>query len=244
MSQQINLFNPEFLTQKKIFTSHAMLLALGVLVAGALALVMVGRHTVAVLEAEAAAGAEQLALKKERQARVMTEFAPRQKSKELDNQIASAQAELASLHQVSAVLNGKTMSDARKGYSRFFKALARQSTGELWLTGVRIGGVQSQIALQGRALDANLVPAYVSRLTREPAMQGKSFSSLQISRARLQVDGKESEDPSRLAPYIDFTLQDVTAERAAVSAGAVFAAPTAPSEMTQVADRIKAEVAK
>ncbi|MDM5180315.1 hypothetical protein PO883_24340 [Massilia sp. DJPM01] len=241
MSQQINLFNPEFLTQKKVFTSSAMLLALGVLVAGALALVIMGRHSVSVLEAEAAAGAEQLDLKKKRQASAMVEFAPRQKSKELDNQIASAEAELAALHQVAAVLNGKSMSDARKGYSRFFKALARQSTGELWLTGVRIGGAESRIALQGRALDAKLVPAYVNRLTREPAMQGKSFSSLQISRARLQVDGKESEDPSQLAPYIDFTLQDVAAERVAVAA---VASSAPPAELAQVAARIKAETAK
>ncbi|MDQ1816802.1 hypothetical protein RBA41_26210 [Massilia sp. CCM 9210] len=239
MSQQINLFNPEFLTQKKIFTSGAMLIALGVLVAGALALALMGRHSVRVLEAEAAAGAEQLELKKARQATVMAEFAPRQKSKQLENEIASAEADLASLNAVSSMLNSDTMANSRKGFSRYFKALARQSAGDLWLTGVRIGGVGSHIALQGRALDANLVPAYVSRLTREPAMRGKSFSSLQISRARLQVDGKESPDPSQLAPYIDFTLQDLPPERVA---GAP--ASAAPAELAAVAARLTPEAAK
>lgn len=238
MSQQINLFNPEFLKQKKIFTSSTMLLALGVLVAGALALVLVGRHRVGALEAEAAAGAEQLAQKKERQARVIAEFVPRQKSKELEMEIAAAEADLASLHDVSKVLGGPLLADARKGYARYFKALARQGTDELWLTGVRIGGDGSRIGLQGRALDASLVPAYVTRLTREPAMQGKNFSSLQMSRARLKAEGKEADDPGQLAPYIDFLLQDVAPERVA-------AAPApAPAETTQVANNIKAEIAK
>ncbi|UOD28857.1 hypothetical protein INH39_25965 [Massilia violaceinigra] len=240
MSQQINLFNPEFLKQKKIFTSGTMLLALGVLVAGALALVMMGRHSVGLLEAEAAAGADQLARKKERQARVIAEFAPRQKSRELETSIASAEADLASLHDVSKVLGGPTLAEARKGYARYFKALARQGTTDLWLTGVRIGGDGHHIGLQGRALDASLVPAYVTRLTREPAMQGKNFSSLQMSRARLKVEGKDGDDPGQLAPYIDFTLQDVAPERVAAAP----AAAPAPADMKQVADSIRAEAAK
>ena len=235
MSQQINLFNPELLQQKKVFTSSTMLLALGVLVAGSLVLVMLGRHRIGQLEAEAAAGAEQLALKKERQARVLAEFAPRQKSRELEMEIASAEADLASLHDVSKVLGGPALVEARKGYARFFKALARQGTGDLWLTGVRIGGDGHHIGLQGRTLDASLVPAYVTRLTREPAMQGKNFSSLQMSRARLKVDGKDAEDPGQLAPYIDFTLQDVAPVR---TAGAT------PADVKQVASSIKAEAAK
>ncbi|WP_208296487.1 PilN domain-containing protein [Massilia sp. CCM 8734] len=241
MSQQINLFNPEFLKQKKIFTSSNMLLALGVLVAGALAMVMVGRHSTGRLEAEAAAGADQLALKKERQARVIAEFAPRQKSRELELEIARAEADLASLHDVSKVLGGQTLVVARKGYARYFKALARQGGGDLWLTGVRIGGDGHHIGLQGRALDASLVPAFVTRLAREPAMQGKNFSSLQMSRARLQLDGKDAPDPGQMAPYVDFTLQDVAPARVA---GAPRAADVTPPDMKPVAASIKAEAAK
>ncbi|HEX8610493.1 MAG TPA: PilN domain-containing protein [Telluria sp.] len=255
MSQQINLFNPEFLQQKKIFTSRTMLLALGVLMAGALALVLVGRHSVGVLQAEAAAGAEQLALKKERQARVIAEFAPRQKSRELEMEIASAEADLASLHDVSKVLGGPALADSRKGFSRYFKALARQGTGDLWLTGVRIGGDGSHITLQGRAMDASLVPAYVTRLTREPAMQGKNFTSLQMNRARLKadvkvdgtVDGKDADDLVQLAPYIDFTLQDAVPERVAAVASTTVsttASAGAPADAAQVAASIKAEAAK
>jgi hypothetical protein len=241
LSQQINLFNPDFLKQKKIFTSSTMLLALGVLVAGALVLALVGRHRVGALEADAAAGAEQLELKKKRQATVIAEFVLRQKSKELELEIAAAEADLASLHEVSSVLGGAALADARKGFARYFRALARQGTGELWLTGVRIGGAGNHVALQGRALDASLVPAYVTRLRREPAMQGKNFSSLEMSRARIKVEGKDADDPGRLAPYIDFMLQDVAPE---ASAAAAPAAGAAPAEAQKVAASIKAEAAK
>ena len=49
MSQQINLFNPVFLKQKKVFSSIAMARALGVLAFGALAMVACGRQQVALL---------------------------------------------------------------------------------------------------------------------------------------------------------------------------------------------------
>lgn len=238
MSQQINLFNPEFLKQKKIFTSSTMLLALGVLVAGALVLVLTGRHKVAQLEAQAVDGAEQLELKKKRQAAVIADFLPRQKSKDLEMEIAAAEADLASLHDVSKVLGGPALADARQGYARYFKALARQGTGALWLTGVRIGGDGSRIALQGRALDPSLVPAYVTRLRREPAMQGKNFSSLQMNRARIKGEGQEAGEPGQLAPYIDFTLQDVAPERVAAAAAG------APPDMKQAGAGIPAEAAK
>lgn len=205
MSQQINLFNPAFLKQKKLFTAATMARALVLLLLGALALVMVGRNSVMSLEAEAAAGARQLAIKKARQATVMVEFAPRKKDPQIDADIGLAQAEKASFDEVMRILDGGELGNT-EGYSQYFTALARQVNGELWLTGVSIQGAGNQIGLRGRAMEPSLVPAYISRLTRETSMRGKGFGALQITRGTLATQGRTGVE---LAPFIDFSLQAV-----------------------------------
>ncbi len=205
MTQQINLFNPAFLKQKKIFTSTTMLGSLALLLAGALGLVWYGHYKTAELEQRAQTGETELAKKKTIQQQALLEFAPRKKNGELDLAIALSEAELASVQEVITVLQGGSLGNT-EGYSSYFTALARQSIGNLWLTGVSIDGAGQQIGVKGRAMEPGLVPAYVSRLKREPVMQGKGFGQLKISRAAATpVPGVAA--GNELAPYIEFDLQ-------------------------------------
>ena len=206
MSQQINLFNPALLKEKQVFTSQAILTALGVLVLGGAALSLYARHSLNSLQAESTQLGEQLNKAKLRQAQAMVEFAPRSKSAALDQQIEAAQASLRALREIETILHGGALGGTR-GYSEYFRALARQSSGELWLTGLSISGAGNGVALQGRALSAGAVPAYIGRLTREPVLQGKSFGGLQISRPQLLLDAAKPGTAPRDAPYVEFSLQ-------------------------------------
>ncbi|MGZ8293084.1 MAG: PilN domain-containing protein [Telluria sp.] len=207
MSQQINLFNPVFLKQKKVFSSIAMARALGVLAFGALAMVAYGRQQVAALEKEAKAASAQLEQKQARQAMVNSEFAPREPGQELQAEIVQAEARLRALRSVSGVLARGGLGDTN-GYAEYFKALARQNIDGLWLTGVSVAG--ADVGIRGRALDSKLVPGYITRLTREPVMQGKSFGSLQITEGQLKgPDGKPAS-----APFVEFRLESVVPEGA------------------------------
>jgi len=205
LSQQINLFNPALLKQTPVFTAATMARSLGLLLAGVLVIAFYARHSMKRMELEAAAGEERLNQAKVRQAAVLGEFAPKQKSKDIEAQIAAARATLQALHDIEATLKRGELGDTA-GYAGYFKALARQSSGTLWLTGVSINGAGRQIGLQGRALEADLVPAYITRLTREPVMQGKTFGSLSINRAQLK-DAAKPDSVATDAPYIDFSLQ-------------------------------------
>ncbi len=214
MSMQINLFNPALLKQKAVFTAATMATSLAVLLVGVTALATYGRISVASLERQASAGAEQLAQRKTRQAAVQVEFAPRVKSQQVALQIAEAEAQMRALREVEVVLRRGEFGNT-DGYAAYFKALARQSTDGLWLTGVTISGAGKQLGLLGRALEPTLVPAYITRLTREPVMQGKSFGSLQMNRAVLLEqsgvapagDARPGNKSPELAPYVDFSLQ-------------------------------------
>lgn len=216
MSQQINLFNPVFRRQKKIFSSKTMASALGVLVLGITALAVYGERQVATLEREAARGAERLAQKQASLASVTTEFAPRKKSAELAAELAQAEAQLAALERISGVLERGELGDTG-GYSEYLRALARQSVDGLWLTGLSINGAGSEIGIRGRALDPAQVPGYIGRLTTETSLRGKSFASLRIDEAApISQAGADGKMATVAAPYVEFILQargaDVKAE--------------------------------
>lgn len=197
MSQQINLFNPIFLKQKKVFTALPMAEALGVIVAGALLLTWYGGQRVDELERSAAAGKTLLADRERRLAEANKQFSPRQKSPGLAAEVAQAEAELKALQQVESVLRDGTLGNSA-GYAEYFRAFARQNVNGLWLTGVSIVGAGNDIGVQGRAMQPTLIPAYIARLKSERVMHGKSFASLDISRPDTQV--MPAAAPSAAAP--------------------------------------------
>ena len=207
MSQQINLFNPIFLQQKKIFSARTMGAALLVLFVGVAAIQVYGKMRVQALQKQADAGAAQLAQKQAWLASVTTEFVPRQKSAAVEAELAEAEGQLAALRDVSGVLARGELGNTQ-GYAEYFRALARQHVDGLWLTGVNIAGAGADIAVRGRALDPQRVPGYLNRLTTEPVLRGKAFGSLSISQGaagvRLDEAGKTGGAPP---PYVEFRLQ-------------------------------------
>jgi hypothetical protein len=207
VSQQINLFNPIFLQQKKVFGAVPMAEALGVVVAGALLLTWYAGQRIDELDKSAAAGKAVLASREKRLAEANVQFAPRQKNPALAAELASAEAELKSLHQVESVLRGGALGNAA-GYSEYFRAFSRQNVSGLWLTGVSIVGAGNDIGVQGRALQPTLIPAYISRLKSERIMSGKSFASLDISRPDAQFATAPAPTPTpAVAPFVQFSLQ-------------------------------------
>jgi len=197
MSQQINLFNPEFLQKKKIFTANTMAIALGVLVLGLVSVGVAARVRVAGLQAQADSGAAQLEKTQKRLVSVTAEFTPKKEDPHLAEELSLAQGELAGLKEVAGVIERGELGD-KQGYAEYFRALARQSTEGLWLTGVRIEGAGLDIGVRGRAMDPAMVPGFLGRLRNERVMQGKPVGSLQIGEAAAP------------APYVEFSLQSAS----------------------------------
>lgn len=196
MSQQINLFNPAFERKQQLFAAAPMTLALALLLAGVVGLGCYGKARLALLQDHEVSVARQLAKKQARLATVTAEFPPRRKDPALAAQLADAEAQLATLQKISGVLQRGELGDTR-GFAEYFKALAREHVDGVWLTAVSVGGAGNDIGVRGRALDPSLLPGYLGRLTREPALQGKGFASVQVS----QPAGNQA------SPYVEFSLQ-------------------------------------
>ena len=85
-------------------------------------------------------------------------------------------------------------------YSEYFKALSRQSPGDLWITGVTIAPNGQDIELSGRMLNPSMLPPYLARLGQEPHFKGRKF-------AQVEMSALGAEQMPQLAGVTAFTLK-------------------------------------
>lgn len=214
MSQQINLFNPIFLKQKKYFAAVTMAQALGVILLGCVLMGGYAGWQVKGREQQAADTAKRLNDTKNLLASTATKFAPRPVDPTLDAQVQKADGNVQSMQRVFDALQGGGFGDTH-GYSIYFRSFSRQIVDGLWLTGININGAGQQIDLKGRTLRAELVPEYLRRLGREPEMKSKTFATLDMQVPMidppLPKDGKQpAQAPEKVAaPYVEFDLESV-----------------------------------
>lgn len=202
MSQQINLYNPIFLRQQKVFSARTMLQSLAAIIVGMGVFAGYAQYQVAQLALEAASAEKRLQAEQERALRLAQQFAPKKKSADLDTGIKQAEQQVQALQQVLAQVQQGGVG-SQQGFSAYFQALARQSMDGLWLTGFTVAGKQMEIA--GRTLRPELLPEYLRRLGEETIMQGRTFAALEMRRpqAAPDKDGKAVPAPA----YVEFTLQ-------------------------------------
>jgi hypothetical protein len=200
VSQQINLFNPVFLKKEKYLSALTIAISTGVVL---LALISIGGFIgyQSVMLREQASTTAALVKSAEAQVQKLATGGKQEKNPAIEAEIQRIEAELNSLRQVSDVLNRGEMGDTQ-GYAEYLRAFARQIISGVWLTGFTIQGAGNEIALEGRALRPNLVPAYIGRLRSEPVLQGKSFGGLEI---RLPDTPKAGS--ATMPGYVAFTLQ-------------------------------------
>ncbi len=76
----------------------------------------------------------------------------------------------------------------RVGFAAPLQALAEQHPpGGLWLMGIQISDGGSQIRLQGRSRNQELLPRYLDALGASPVFSGREFARMDIQRGEDQV---------------------------------------------------------
>lgn len=176
--QQINLFQPVFRRETKVFSARALAQVLGLalvlsLAGAALLQLQLGRHgatrnlldgqyrqldsQLQALEARADAG--QLAAL---EARIQA----------LESRLADGGAELA---EISNLVVARS-----RGFAPLLEALARHPLDGLWLTGIRLA--DGDLELQGRARHPELIPQYLARLGDDAALASWSLATVQVTR--------------------------------------------------------------
>lgn len=200
MSQQINLFNPVFLKQQKLFSLLTMLQALGLILAGSMLFYAYALYQVGELGKQSEQSSKRFNAEQARLAAYSTEFSPQKADKLLRDELQTLEKKANEASKLADSLRSGSLGNTT-GYSEYMRAFSRQIVPGLWLTGFNVTGDAAQISLSGGAVAAELVPNYIQKLGSEAVMQGKSFSTLQMQPAK--ADEKAGAKASR---YVEFTL--------------------------------------
>jgi cell division protein FtsL len=202
MSQQINLFNPVFLKQRKYFSLLAMLQALGLIVAGSLLFYGYALYQVSQLRSQSEESTKRHNAEQARLMRISAEFSPQQATLALQNEVQQMEKRVAEQGNLVETLKSGEVGNTT-GYSEYMRAFSRQVVQGLWLTGFKVTGDAAQISLSGGVVSPELLPAYLQRLGRERVMQGKNFSTLQMQQPKADAGAGQDNAAPR---YVEFTL--------------------------------------
>lgn len=207
MSQYINLFGPAFRKPRLLLSLNR-----AAILAGVAALVMTGllfynRHQVEGLRAEVASAQGLLKAQSRYTDRLKGEGAAQKTNGGLASEVARLEMELKSARDAMGVLEGGALGN-RNGFANYLQAFSRQALDGLWLTGFTVGGA-GEVAIQGRVISADLLPEYIQKMNKEPALQGRAFSALEMRRPVVPpaVPAKSGEKPVVATPrYLEFNL--------------------------------------
>lgn len=219
MSQQINLFNPIFLSQRKLFSALAMIQALGLILLGLIALSVFSFYRLEDTKNLADAMSNRLKRMQDQIVVLIEKKAPEKLNPELVAQIAVAESELTSSQQILDFIQDDAARTG-KGYAEYFRALARRSSDGVWLTGFSLGSGGKTMEIAGRALQPALVPSYLSGLRTEKIFEGDAFRSIAMNMpasATVPAAAASADSPkanvikSDSPSYIEFRLSSAEA---------------------------------
>jgi len=192
MSQQINLFNPLFLKQRKYFSFIAMSEGLIVLLLGLGLLYGYVISQRSELNRQAGDVERQHRIQKERFQKLSAELASEQDGKSLEGRMLSLQAEISAKEAILQQLN-TGLGSGSAGYSEMLRAFSRRAVSGVWLTGIQLDVGTHQMTVKGRATQADLLPVYIHGLGEDRSLQGFAFERLHLVRMAVIGDSGQSQ---------------------------------------------------
>lgn len=211
MPQQINLYNPAFEAKRTPMSMKGV--AAGWLATATLVVAIALYQLISLRSAEQQAREleQQVATAQAEVQRLGSQMASRRRDPRIAEEATQLEGDVRGRQEVMSLLRSGGLGDTR-GFSDHLKAFARQSFEGVWLTGLSIATAGRDVSVEGRALQAAFVPSYLKRLNGESAMQGHPFSDLVIQEPAADPAAKPPVRPN----YVEFKL---TTKPDAASAG-------------------------
>ncbi|HET9679995.1 MAG TPA: PilN domain-containing protein [Gammaproteobacteria bacterium] len=181
MIQQINLYQPLFRRQKKVFSASAMLLVTGIVLAALILIYGFAQwqlHLLAERYQNLQAQEQQIT---QRLMEISTQWTGQRGVEPLKADVQQLENRLQARRRAMAGLSGHAAGNTQ-GFSAQLAGLARQVIDGLWLTAVTLDAGGEQVSLTGRTTAPALLPKYVQKLGAEPAFNGLRFEGLRIYR--------------------------------------------------------------
>lgn len=181
MNQQINLYQPMFRRQEKVFSAMTMMQTSLLFLIVLSTIYFYGQYRINPLQIELQKFTRDVRSLQSRVDGYRRKLPQPGKSQLLDTEIARLEKELQQRRQIQDILQRQELGNAQ-GFSAYLKALARQHVQGTWLTRVAIDNGGKSLSLQGKTLSSELVPRYIQRLSEESTLAGLSFNVMELRR--------------------------------------------------------------
>jgi len=180
MQQQINLYQPRFRKQEKVFSASSMLV---VLVAAIVVLVGIygyAKWNVITLADEKQRLQQQQVKEIARLDGLAVKYPVKKKSKLIEQQLKDLQAERKAKQYLVNTLSGRSIGNSN-GFSSYFAGIARKHIKGMWIKRLELerGGV---IGIYGSTLKPELVPQFLQALSEEESFAGSQFQIFNMQR--------------------------------------------------------------
>ncbi|VAW76260.1 hypothetical protein MNBD_GAMMA15-1612 [hydrothermal vent metagenome] len=183
MHQQVNLFQPVFRKQQKVFSATTLAQIVGAV--AVLLLLLLGHASWTLANMESTAGnLQQQYDHLQQQIGALEETLRTPDTEALDNEIEQLQARIEERGELLTRFDDLAIEN-QSGFHIHFRALAEQHINGLWLEGVSVDG-SANIEIRGSTLDARLVPGYLQRLANLPELSDTPFETVKLSRTDAQ----------------------------------------------------------
>ena len=188
MQQQINFYHAEFRGNQQVFSAATLLKFCGAMVLGMLLTYVFALQKLASIESELQVVSSQETAAIERLQNIRPVLTTVSVENDWSTRLDDATRSLDEKQLVLSLVQGSTLGDSR-GFSRYLRSLARQDTDGLWLTHISLSALGDKTRLEGHALRADLVPAYLQSLAEEPPFSTQRFHQFQIDGPQQSADG-------------------------------------------------------
>ena len=182
MRQEVNLYQPIFRKQRKVFSAVAIFQVAGLVLAGLVTIYLWGQWQGRMLEEEVVRMEERRDNSQQRLQQIQREMPARTPSPALEREQERLETRLQQRRRVAEFLAEGEMGVAT-GFSGHFAGLARQRQDGMWLNSLRLYGGGRQMDLTGVALAERLVPQYVQKLSEEEVFAGTEFRRVELRRS-------------------------------------------------------------
>jgi hypothetical protein len=215
---QINLYNPQLRSAREIFSFRVLLIG----IAASLALGVLGYawygYQVAGNTRQARELDARLQAMRDETLALSKAVSVRSRNSELESRQQQLETRLVRLEAVGKALE-QADGDVAAGFSEFMRAFARQTMPGVWLTGFSFGAGGTEMRIDGRAQNPDLVPGYIARLNSESVLQGRSFARFAVRQSTdatpAAVSAAAAKTPQQTASaYHEFRLVSSLAEGA------------------------------
>lgn len=189
MRQQINLYQPVFSSERKLFGAGMAACAFAAVILALAGYTVHARVQLGNLENEL----EDLRVQQqefEAQAAQSEERAARGTPTETELRIKNLSRDIAArTHALQMLQSGAA--GQTTGFASRLEALARRHVDGLWIDAVILSGANGSMSLAGATLDADFVPRYLQNLAQDPVLNGTRFDDFLIERPQ-SLGGSQS----------------------------------------------------